>query len=143
MKKNNREIILNVASAKQLTRFASSDLQNDILREISLESYMMKNNPEVLEHKKEICEAQGIQGPEYWRGLIFGWRYIECYVEALEMCESDKERLMTALTAPIVGEYGRWETGQDFEADLGNDDKAAFFTLRNIVRKIVAPKKAA
>ena len=143
MKKNNREIILNVASAKQLTRFASSDLQNDILREISLESYMMKNNPEVLEHKKEICEAQGIQGPEYWRGLIFGWRFIECYVEALEMCESDKKRLMTALAAPIVGKFGTWASTRDFEADLGNDDKAAFFTLRNIVSKIVAPKKAA
>lgn len=143
MKKNNREIILNVASAKQLTRFASADLQNDILRERGLEEYTKMHSPEVLEHKKMICAAQGIQAPEYWRGLKYGWRFIECYVEALEMCESDKERLMTALAAPIVGEYGRWETGQDFEADLGNDDKAAFFTLRNIVRKIVAPKKAA
>ena len=143
MKKATIERILNVTSAKQLTRFASTDLQNDIGRERGLEEYTKMHSPEFQNIKKMICEAQGIESPNYWRGLIYGWRYIECYVEALEMCESDKKRLSSALQAPIVGKFGTWATTRDFEADLGNDDKAAFFTLRNIVRKIFAPKKAA
>jgi hypothetical protein len=143
MKKATTERILNVASAKQLTRFASIDLQNDISRERSIEAYLKIICPENIVLKKMICEAQGIEPPKYWRGLIYGWRYIACYIEALEICESDEKRLRKALEAPIVGKYGTWSSTRDFEADLGNDNKAAFFTLRDIVSKIIGPKKAA
>jgi len=63
-KMHQTEKILSVKSAKQLVTFASIDLQNDIRRERGLEAHTKLHCPEVLEHQKKICEAQGIQGPE-------------------------------------------------------------------------------
>jgi len=59
------------------------------------------------------------------------------------MREFEMKRLMEALEGPIVGEYGTWNSRQDFEADLGNDNPQAFFVLRDIVSKIIGPRKAA
>ena len=142
-KMNRSEKIMSLKSAKQVTTFASVDLQDDISRERGLEAYMKIHFPEDLEHQKEICEAQGIQGPDYWRGLRYGWRYIESYVEALQMRQFEQKRLMKAIEGPIVGEHGTWNSRQDFEADLGNDNPEAFFVLRDIVSKIIGPRKAA
>jgi hypothetical protein len=142
-KMNQTEKIMALKSVKQLVKLASTDLQNDIRRERGIEAYTKLHSPEVLEHPREICEAQGIQGPEYWRGLRYGWRYVQCYVEALQMRQFEQKRLMKALEGPIVGEHGTWDSRQDFEADLGNDNQKAFFALRDIVSKIIGIRKAA
>jgi hypothetical protein len=140
-KMNRTEKIMSLESAKLVATFAGVDLQNDISRERGIEEYTRIHSPEVLEHQKEICEAQGIQGPEYWRGLRYGWRYIECFVEALKMRQFENERLQQALEGPIVGDYGTWNSRQDFEADLGNDNSEAFFVLRDIVSKIIVARE--
>lgn len=133
------EILKTIKSAKKLTRFASEDLQNDIVRERNLEA-VFKKDKRYQKELRALCDAEGIQPTKYWRGLKYGWRYIECFVEALQMTGFEQKRLQKVLDNPIVGDNKLWTTRQDFESDLGNDDKEAFTELKKLVQGIIAVK---
>ena len=128
-----------IRSAKELTRYASEALQNDITRERSLEA-LGKRDKEYQRRRREICKTQGIQPPRYWRGLRYGWRYVECIAEALHMSEFERKRLEKALDNPIVGDNKEWKTLQDFKSDLGNDDKEAFTELKGLAQEIIVTR---
>lgn len=132
--------IFRAGSAKELTMYASEDLQNDVSRERDLE-FFEKKDKKLQARKRAICQANEIPGPEYWRGLRFGWRYIECFVEALQLSEFETKRLRKVLEAAISGLNEKWASYQVFESDLGNDDPEAFRVLKDIVSKIISTRQ--